>query len=198
MGTAFSGASVHRLQTSDKTNKGVLSCSIRKSMDNGSGNEESSWSKCLISVENSQLKVLSEFGDLYVPLDSNFEIVCEVKDELVFVFQYVKEYRYEDWCVRVELSNDFEFWTQLIKEAKRPEWHLSKTCEVCTKKFSPIMRRHHCRKCGASVCSGCSPVKTTLPELNYNCLVRVCSDCEESLRPKRSSSLHFTPNFKKS
>ncbi len=41
----------------------------------------------------------------------------------------------------------------------------------------PIISQHHCRKCGAAVCSKCSPSESSLPLLGYEHPQRVCSKC---------------------
>ena len=39
-------------------------------------------------------------------------------------------------------------------------------CKVCAKGFSPIVRRHHCRLCGAVVCAECRPAyRSRMPSL---------------------------------
>ena len=37
--------------------------------------------------------------------------------------------------------------------------HSTLTCKVCEKKFTLLLRRHHCRFCGEIVCNNCSSVK---------------------------------------
>lgn len=55
------------------------------------------------------------------------------------------------------------------------------TCMHCLKtKFTPINRRHHCRKCGAVVCGNCSNRKFLLPYQATKPL-RVCISCYDAL-----------------
>ncbi|KAF1330460.1 Myosin-like protein, partial [Globisporangium splendens] len=74
--------------------------------------------------------------------------------------------------------------------AHPPEWvpnAAQKTCMVCSKKFSLLVRRHHCRLCGRVCCGPCSRYKRKLPfttEANLkgatkarNQMVKVCSTC---------------------
>jgi hypothetical protein len=67
---------------------------------------------------------------------------------------------------------------------KQPEWRpdeSSDSCNGCGKDFSLLIRRrHHCRACGELVCAECSPHLDRLPDLGYDCPVRVCSDCKSS------------------
>ncbi|XP_026480683.1 pleckstrin homology domain-containing family F member 2-like isoform X2 [Ctenocephalides felis] len=54
-------------------------------------------------------------------------------------------------------------------------------CMHCKKtQFTMIVRRHHCRKCGAVVCGPCSAKKFLLPGQSSKPL-RVCMQCYDSL-----------------
>lgn len=73
-------------------------------------------------------------------------------------------------------------------------WHKDSTnCEVCQKGFGLLRRRHHCRQCGACVCSSCSPFRTYVsqpwerPSAGYAAQLgsdkvahRVCTGCYSS------------------
>ena len=48
---------------------------------------------------------------------------------------------------------------------------MRKWCQVCTKDFHLLRRRHHCRGCGEVYCNDCAPVHTQLK-------LRLCADCE--------------------
>jgi hypothetical protein len=50
-------------------------------------------------------------------------------------------------------------------------------CTICLRRFSTFVPRHHCRKCGQSVCGPCSPDKRQLTEYGFDGLVRHCSVC---------------------
>jgi hypothetical protein len=53
-------------------------------------------------------------------------------------------------------------------------------CMCCKKtQFTMIIRRHHCRNCGAVVCGPCSPKKFLLPSSSKP--QRVCLDCYDRL-----------------
>ncbi|NP_956538.1 pleckstrin homology domain-containing family F member 2 [Danio rerio] len=66
-------------------------------------------------------------------------------------------------------------------------------CMRCQKmKFTPVNRRHHCRKCGFVVCGPCSEKKFLLPSQSSK-PVRVCEFCYKQLStgatlPPRSDS----------
>ncbi|XP_078396933.1 pleckstrin homology domain-containing family F member 2 isoform X1 [Cetorhinus maximus] len=54
-------------------------------------------------------------------------------------------------------------------------------CMRCQKvKFTPVSRRHHCRKCGFVVCGPCSDKRFLLPSQSSK-PVRVCSFCYDLL-----------------
>ncbi|KAL7675836.1 hypothetical protein ACOME3_002100 [Neoechinorhynchus agilis] len=50
-------------------------------------------------------------------------------------------------------------------------------CMVCSKKFTIVNRRHHCRNCGSVVCGDCSKNKYILPNISAKELQRVCEGC---------------------
>lgn len=51
-------------------------------------------------------------------------------------------------------------------------------CERCLRNFSFAIRRHHCRACGALVCTDCSGFSRILPQYGYGeTPVRVCIQC---------------------
>lgn len=53
-------------------------------------------------------------------------------------------------------------------------------CMSCTKTFTAINRRHHCRACGNVVCGSCSENTAPLAYLNYT-QARVCDKCYDVL-----------------
>lgn len=65
-------------------------------------------------------------------------------------------------------------------------------CELCTRKFSLLRRRHHCRRCGKCVCQQCSPPECfrPLPPVIKPC--RHCTACvavpSASYNPSLSSA----------
>ncbi len=61
-------------------------------------------------------------------------------------------------------------------------------CALCDKPFNPLVRRkHHCRSCGALVCSKCSPDKGYVPGYK-DVKVRICTRCQEA-RGKRAKEI---------
>eukprot|EP00756_Hemistasia_phaeocysticola_P034900 Hpha_TRINITY_DN1654_c0_g1::TRINITY_DN1654_c0_g1_i1::g.48737::m.48737 len=51
-------------------------------------------------------------------------------------------------------------------------------CALCEKSFTALRRKHHCRKCGGCVCSGCSQARESLP--GHVEEQRVCDKCKSS------------------
>jgi len=49
-------------------------------------------------------------------------------------------------------------------------------CPLCNEKFTIILRKHHCRKCGNIVCNGCSKHHMHVPNVSTK-EVRVCEKC---------------------
>ena len=68
---------------------------------------------------------------------------------------------------------------------KAPVWQSNLSSSYCTKckseKFSLLNRRHHCRKCGALVCSKCSRKRALVVQVSTKRLSRVCDDCYEEI-----------------
>ena len=60
--------------------------------------------------------------------------------------------------------------------------HSTLTCKVCEKKFTFILRRHHCRFCGKIVCNNCSSAKIHG--------LRACKVCIKE-KENSSDSRHF-------
>ncbi|CEG37828.1 myosin-like protein [Plasmopara halstedii] len=70
-----------------------------------------------------------------------------------------------------------------------PEWvsyETQRSCMVCSRKFSFLVRRHHCRLCGRICCGPCSKYKrrlpftdlsVKLPSKGRHAMVKVCSTC---------------------
>lgn len=63
---------------------------------------------------------------------------------------------------------------------KRKHWQAnssSNLCSICSRKFTLLKRRHHCRRCGALVCGKCS--QATRLDRVLGDFVRVCDRCLE-------------------
>ncbi|QOU18438.1 hypothetical protein BRETT_000165 [Brettanomyces bruxellensis] len=67
--------------------------------------------------------------------------------------------------------------SSLIESKVAPEWEDSDACMLCSKLFSFINRKHHCRSCGGVFCQEHSSQSCELPELGITVPVRVCDTC---------------------
>ena len=73
----------------------------------------------------------------------------------------------------------------LIESKVAPEWDDSDACMICSKLFTFLNRKHHCRSCGGVFCSLHSSKSIDLPELGINIPVRVCDNCYADHKAKR-------------
>lgn len=63
-----------------------------------------------------------------------------------------------------------------------PVWlhdNMATHCMICSKNFTVVTRRHHCRKCGRLVCGQCSSRKVMLSNLGK--AKRVCEHCYRTI-----------------
>ncbi|CCE64415.1 hypothetical protein TPHA_0H02110 [Tetrapisispora phaffii CBS 4417] len=72
-------------------------------------------------------------------------------------------------------------------DSKTPaDWIDSDACMICSRKFSLLNRRHHCRSCGGIFCQDHSSNNIQLPDLGIHDLVRVCDNCYDDYDIKNS------------
>ena len=77
-------------------------------------------------------------------------------------------------------GNSAEVWLSQLRQASREPWMSDSEalgCPRCGNLFDILNRRHHCRRCGATVCEPCSAYAKPLPDLDYPEPVRVCRKC---------------------
>lgn len=68
-------------------------------------------------------------------------------------------------------------------------------CETCGVNFTMILRRHHCRNCGAIVCDSCSKKRFLVEHIHAKKVQRVCDLCYEDLsNPEGVSRLSIDRN----
>lgn len=83
-------------------------------------------------------------------------------------------------------------------DSKTPaEWVDSDTCMICSKKFSLINRRHHCRSCGGIFCQDHSSKSIELPDLGIHEPVRVCDNCYDDYDYKKGKNIAVKKDKKK-
>ena len=51
------------------------------------------------------------------------------------------------------------------------------SCSGCGSTFTLMLRRHHCRCCGALFCDACSRHRTIAPGWGFDAPVRTCDEC---------------------
>ena len=76
---------------------------------------------------------------------------------------------------------------KMVREGERgvfdldePEWTVDnkyEKCEYCTAKFSLLVRRHHCRRCGKLLCGKCCNHKVQLWRMGFLDPQLVCNTC---------------------
>lgn len=93
-------------------------------------------------------------------------------------FDYIND------CYKKLQNDGFEFPmikdvidSNMIDSKVAPEWQDSDACMMCSKMFTFINRKHHCRSCGGVFCAQHSSKTIELPELGINIPVRVCDNC---------------------
>jgi hypothetical protein len=59
--------------------------------------------------------------------------------------------------------------------------HELKSCEICEVVFNMTQRRHHCRRCGKSVCTKCSANMKPLSRQDAKTVYRVCDACDTEI-----------------
>lgn len=141
------------------------------------------------------LKEEVEFEKIF--LGKNFEVSNEQPEGLIFTISFESANEgSQRWKIRCRSQEEYAEWTRFIKKSLRIEWKKSNSCQICRKKFGFFGRKHHCRKCGSCVCDKCSPFRSTLPELDYSDMVRICENCGKNISAKRKGALSCnTPNF---
>lgn len=68
-----------------------------------------------------------------------------------------------------------------VKDVARPDYWVPDQeitqCHQCSKTFTPVMSKHHCRACGQGVCGRCSTHNRPVPSRGWDHPVRVCDSC---------------------
>lgn len=137
--------------------------------------------KCAPGTQIGKLKaqiapVFGELLNLKKPLDMVHHGLCKannhpaLKDSLLLekVFQSSKDSKeqlvlYLREISPAEVSKKLTFFKE------------DDDCYICKIKFTQLKRRHHCRKCGNSVCGKCSPGQAKVQGIEWE--VRLCTSC---------------------
>jgi hypothetical protein len=133
-------------------------------------------------------------------IDSDFQIINEQPEDLIFTIQFncQKSEMIRTWKIKSKDTQDFKHWKKSLRNLLKFKWKRSNLCQTCGKAFGMFLRKHHCRKCGRCICDKCSPFRSTLPELTYKDLVRICLDCSKGVSERRKGKDDVEiPNFTK-
>jgi len=110
-----------------------------------------------------------------------------------FVVEAESEKDKQEWIVAIQASIDMAAEKARLKGIDEkddldayvaPVWtkdHAGAKCELCSKGFNLITRRHHCRNCGKLVCSSCSPHRLLIPGISKSKKQRVCNECKPKI-----------------
>ena len=101
-------------------------------------------------------------------------------------FEYINQVykKLQDDGVEFPLIKDF-IDSNLIESKVAPEWQDSDACMICSKLFTFLNRKHHCRSCGGVFCNAHSSKTIEVPELGITIPVRVCDNCYDDQKAKR-------------
>lgn len=123
-------------------------------------------------------------------IDNQFQIISEQPEENIYTLQFysVQKKQLVIWKIRSS-SAEVQNFDKTLKELLEFRWKNSKFCEICEKRFGLFIRKHHCRKCARCVCNTCSPFRSTLPELTYKELVRICQQCSQRVTAIRKGEI---------
>ncbi|SMN21566.1 similar to Saccharomyces cerevisiae YNR006W VPS27 Endosomal protein that forms a complex with Hse1p [Maudiozyma saulgeensis] len=129
--------------------------------------------------------------------DELYELVAKIFYELYLAFKNDSQLHYVSTVYTKLTSRGIKFPEYLVDtnspmimfDSKTPaDWVDSDACMICSKKFSMINRRHHCRSCGGIFCQDHSSHNIPLPDLGITEEVRVCDNCFEDYDMKKRGS----------
>jgi len=110
-----------------------------------------------------------------------FTIVGQAKSFVVFDSTHQKKV---DWMVNIVSATEEwkakqkTFRIEESEDSEAPIWvpdSQANRCQCCQETFSFVKRKHHCRACGALICSTCSNQRLPLQHIGPK--ERVCKDC---------------------
>jgi len=137
----------------------------------------------------------SDRGTAYVPPGSlTYEFNMKSKQSQAAVGHGSAED--EEYYIRETGDNrlDRERSVSLVKRTIPEDWEDDNDavqCKSCSRKFSLLVRKHHCRNCGLIFCDDCTKNRSAIKTKNYHTAVRVCGRCSFSL----SKGRELVPNL---
>ena len=94
--------------------------------------ESEDWTSFTLKFDGNILLFESQKTALeQVCIDQDFEVASEQSDEKIFSIIFRSQnggLKY--WKLKVRDTNEYNTWTSLLKQARRPKWLLSKACRV--------------------------------------------------------------------
>ncbi|OMJ85647.1 hypothetical protein SteCoe_12997 [Stentor coeruleus] len=155
---------------------------------------------CIVKFvhKNARISVIKEGQEINsFNFDFNCEVINEQPEELIFTIKFTDDHKKSfRWRIRCKTLEEYTEWIRFLKQSLRCKWMCSSKCQICSKSFGFRVRKHHCRKCGKCICDDCSPIRSTLPELAYIDMVRICIECGKKIEANRKGILSSdTPNF---
>lgn len=124
------------------------------------------------------------------------ELVTRLFCELYLAFKNDSQLNYVSKVYDRLVARGVEFPQSLMEtsssmamfDSRTPaDWVDSDACMICSKRFSLINRRHHCRSCGGIFCQDHSSHRIVLSDLGIYEPVRVCDNCYEDYDLKKGS-----------
>lgn len=141
--------------------------------------EDNNWEKVKIKVHLARLDCIQNDIIKTYPIDCNFLIISQNPKKKEVVIGLMNEQII--WKLQVPTIREFLDFTDVLIQSKIPSWVISPVCQVCSKSFSLLLRRHHCRNCGKNVCKVCTRSEKYNIEGFYK-LKKVCSICVELIK----------------
>jgi hypothetical protein len=80
-------------------------------------------------------------------------------------------------------------------DEKKVQFHEKDNCEICILKFNTSNRRHHCRRCGKSVCNKCSANQKALSKSDSKTLYRICDACDTEIQNYKVRLVEYYSNL---
>ncbi|XP_028268014.1 pleckstrin homology domain-containing family F member 2-like [Parambassis ranga] len=131
----------------------------------------------------------------------------DMEDGETFQHQWLLRTRSKSFYVSASSSMEKRAWMDHINECRSNllqggscqasntfavSWipdHCAYKCMRCLRKFSTIIRRHHCRMCGFLVCNSCSKHRAVIPHIHPTERQRICTLCHKMKEEDEMSRL---------
>ena len=135
---------------------------------------EDEWEKVTISIFKAQLTCTHNEEVEIHPINCDFLIIHQDHRRNECVIGLMTEKKI--WKIQAPSIRQFLDFTTALIQSKIPSWTISPVCQICSKIFNLMRRRHHCRNCGKNICKKCTISERFVIEGFYR-LKKVCRDC---------------------